>query len=363
MAGESYNHLTSENLAREGAAPFPSTARSEVAAQYAARGMGFAPDPNLQQLLGEGETTFFLNAVPSNEVTLAGVIGAQVQMTFTNNGKWPLLLKALGLTAASHLDWVWQLQRSDGNFPIGSGWHHARNLSGVGVPLLLGNGIALGRQNSYTITFQNLSAVSTTILFVARALEVANPEGIPVGASLEDQARLLNTLAQKWRNLNGLAPEEVGLALQLIRNGRFYTFPITNPTVASALSARFASVDLSTIAVGAPLLASWRNETGGTFIWEGIVYHSTGAAVPGDSFTWAIEVGGGSWKMTQGSVQSRAFQGGRNAIGQWVPIHLPKPWIVPSGATMQVTLTGQGGAQPGVWFEAVGTLVGGLGVN
>lgn len=347
---DDYAHQTSDNAVRGTASPSP-----EVFATYG--NDAYRTDPNLAQLLGEGETTYFLNASPSNEVALAGVIGAQVEMVLTNNGRWPLLLKAVGLTPSVHLDWVWQLQRSDGSFPLGSGWHHARNLSGVNVPLLLGNGLTVDKDNTYTLRFQNLSAVATNILAVFKALQIANPEGIPSAPTLEGQVALLDKLANRYVSWANFSPAERGLAMKMYQHGHFYTFPLQNPIVNTATDPRFAAVDLSLFPAGSRQLATFRNETG-LFIWEGIVYHTTGAAVPGDPFTFEIETGSGSWKMTQGAVQSRAFFGGRNSIGQWIPIRNPKPWIIGRDTDVQVTLRAETAALPGVWFEAIGTIIG-----
>ncbi len=355
---------SSTHVTRNAEPSYTAVELAEVSAQ--ARG-DMGPNANLAQLLGEGETTYFLNARPSNAITLAGGVGTRTEITFENNGKWPLLLKAMSMAIdgqTAHLDWMWQLERGDGTFPVGQGFHHARNLSGVGVPLLLGNGMGLGHLNELTLRFHNLSVDPVDIITMWKALQVANPEQMPVGGSLLEQSAALNVLAVKWRNWKNVSPSEQGLGMQLLRNGRFYTFPLQRPIIDDVTNPRFGAVDMS-VGNGPPIIATFRNETGGIFIWEAIVYTSTTLQppLPLDPFTWSLETGSGSWRMTQGAVDSRTLQGGRNAIGQWVPIHNPRPWIIKNRTTVQVNLggviPGQPILQPGVWFEAVGTLIGG----
>ncbi len=316
-------------------------------------------DPNLANLLGDGETTILTNATPSNVVVLAGGIGAVTELTFTNTAKYPLLLKTLSMfVEGADDDFVWSLQRGDGSFPIGQGNIHFRLLgSDRGMGLRLGHGIRLMRLNELTFRFQNLSADVKTIGVAFEALQIANPMGEIVGVGLEEQVAALRHFQQQQAGYARGTPPDRGLGAQLIANGRFYTFPIEAPIVEDAASVRFASVDLALLS---PTVARFRNETGGRFYLEWLVWTTTDDAA--DAFAFSLSTGGASWLMTQGAVDSRFWRPRRDpTTGLWTPLYLPNPWVIDSEpTTVEVNLqTIPGEGTPGVWFLAGGTLVGG----
>lgn len=322
------------------------------------------PEPNLANLLGSGETTFLVDFEPSNFVTLPAGVGSTVSIVVTNNCEWPLLLKRLSLFSDTHRRWLFQVRRGDGRLIIGDGFIHANCFGGTSVPGQLGPGIQLERLADLTFTFTNLDAALATDIGIGfEALEIANPEQLAGGRTLAEQVAMLNQLHEKWIKWGGLNPQERGLGFMLHEFGRFYTFPITRGTnfVRDDTDPRFQSIDLSLSPLGTPNRGTFRNETGGVFIWQAIAFNSdTGAGQ--EPFTFDISAGAQAWKMTESAVDSRLYSpAGVNGLDQYTPLWLPRPWVVKDQTTIAINLATSVGLanDPGVWFTAIGILVGG----
>lgn len=321
------------------------------------------PDPNLSNLLGAGESTFLVDFQPSNAFTLPGGIGSTFSVKVTNNAEWPLLLKRWSVFASGGVGQVlFRVHRGDGRFVIGDGWQHLQNFSGTNVPAQLGPGIQLERLADLTFEFHNLAAGANDLIIGFEALEIANPEQLPSGRTLAEQVALLNEQHEKWVRWAGLNPLSRGLGFAMQEFGRFYTFPLTEGVVEDDTNAHFQSVDLSLQPPGTPNRGAFRNETGGVFVWQTINYHSDFGGAPAP-FMFEINAGARAWKLTEGFVDSRLYApAGRNVLDQYTPLWLPRPWVIKDQTTIVVNLSTAPDAPavpPGVWFEAVGILIGG----